>query len=188
MANEEIVAQIEQNTSLAIRAMNNDISFFAMKVYLDNAFALCSPKNDLGYYNIIASVFNNLHFRTKTLFGTQKVQKQYLLMYEYLDDKFSNIVNYNVNPQDEEEANLANSICCDIYNGLYRYYNAFSEGIMGGFSAFGLLGIGISYAVTKKKFLKYIKSFACNAAYMLKKYHTANQQILDNISVLDSEQ
>ena len=172
--------KMQEYTESAISMMNDERSFAKMKGYLEKALALCSPTEDLAYYQVMATVFCNLAFRTRTAIGTSKVKKQYLFLYEYIDEKFSSIVNFDADVYNEEEANVVNSICCDIFNGANRYYLAFYNAHMNAGSVWGLAGIGIAHA-SLKKFRKYIKSIGANAACILKKYYTQNEQILMNI-------
>lgn len=175
---------IALKTSLAINAMNVNWSFSEMKTHLEQAFGLCSPYDDLEYYGIIASVFENLQFQTATGSQTKKLRKQYLLMYDYLDEKFSTIGNFDLNPNDESELSSAIEICKSVCDGAVRYGNAFisaaasQTSIMVGIGVFlGLVGslffgliYGIPYGKIKKKFKKHIKSFEKNAKLFLSKY------------------
>lgn len=183
---ENRVIKMQECTNLAISMMNDELSFEKMKVYLEQAFSLCSPTEDLAYYQIMATVFCNLSFRTRTAIGMSKVKKQYLLLFEYMDEKFSSIVNFNVDANNVEEANVVNSICCDIYNGTNRYYLAFYNSHVNAGAIWGLAGIGIAHA-SLKNFRKHINSIGKNAALVLKKYNTLDEQILKNIKEFSGE-
>lgn len=180
------VEKIQEYTETAVRIMNEELSFERMRVYLEKAFVLCSPTEDLAYYQIMATVFTQLYFRTKTAFGTGKVKKQYGLLYEYIDSKFASIVNFNADINSEEEAGVVNSICCDIYNGANRYYEALAKAYMNGGSVFGLIGLGIGYSKVKP-LLNRIKSMGKSAARILRKYNTTDVQILQNIKTFANE-
>lgn len=177
---EERIRLIQQYTETAIHEMNDNYSFKDAKVSLEKAFELCSPSEDLAYYQIMATLLNDLQFRWRTIFRMMKIKKQYKLLFAYIDLKFSDIVNFRVDCENTEEADIMNTICCTVYNRMLCFYQAFHSAHTNAGLIWGLLGLGIGNLLVRK-FMAHIRSVGKNMAIALRKYNSTNAQILQNI-------
>lgn len=180
------IKKINNETNQAIRVMNQEWSFENAKVHLEEAFNCCSPKEDLGYYNIISSLFLALEFRTKNAFQTKKVRKAYAQLYEYCAQKFKNIRTFNVNADNDEEAMQLNSICVDIYNRSLKFLEVFVE-TSGRLYGLGIIPGVVAVHKVKKEFIPHIQSIAQDAAFVLRKYKIDDVTVRENIKHFESE-
>ena len=110
--------KIDSNVEWAIRTMNEEYDFEKARRYIEQALLEVGSNKKLAHYDVLRNVLVKLHFNVRGFSKKAKVKKSYNRLLHFYADEFENICYVEIDPNSEMDADIANSICCDIVNNV----------------------------------------------------------------------
>lgn len=172
--------QIDFNVNQATMLLNQDGKYKSITPaipYINKALELCEGSDNLAYFITIKDIVLGLKFYTKAKDG-QTYLDFYKELFNYLLPLFKKIENYQVNPNDDEEAIVVNEICTTIFNVQFNFFSTLVK-LM---SNMGLFALG-KIKRASKEHIVYHRAYCITFYTVLEKYRVNNPTISQNCQI-----